>query len=259
MQYSVSTITAVGKITEDSSTALDMTRLFDEVPIASLGGCMSIDSIQYGDKRRGAPRVKPNKKMFGNQITIVFRGKQETSNVINTKLFKNGNIQMTGIKCIPTARATIAQFCDVLNAITRSDKFGLCRLDVCLMNSNASLGFRIKRDLLFASVSRHHPRLQVQYEPCIYPGVMVKIMYNSESKTRDGECKCRRDLGPTSVVACDGKGNGSAMFNCRQISIAVFQSGNVIITGAHSYEQLDHSYDFLHRFVTDHRTEFELQ
>ena len=57
------------------------------------------------------------------------------------------------------------------------------------------------------------------YEPCNYPGVNIKYYFNP-CKRNFGICDCEKP--------CNGKGLNDT---CKKITIAVFKSGKIIITG----------------------------
>lgn len=69
--------------------------------------------------------------------------------------------------------------------------------------------------------------------------------------TQTGVCKCTCD--------CDGKGSGCGMGNCQRITIAVFQSGCIIITGAQTCEQIDTAYKFICDMCIKNRDRIEKQ
>jgi TATA-box binding protein (TBP) (component of TFIID and TFIIIB) len=48
---------------------------------------------------------------------------------------------------------------------------------------------------------------------------------------------------------CNGKGDGSCDGNCKKITIAVFQSGKALITGARNRQQLEIALKFISNFV----------
>jgi len=81
------------------------------------------------------------------------------------------------------------------------------------------------------------------YEPCIYPGVNIKYFWNSEYNN-NGICKC--------TAKCNGKGKGNGNGNCKKITIAAFQSGNVIITGARDIDQILVTYNFINNIFKNH-------
>jgi TATA-box binding protein (TBP) (component of TFIID and TFIIIB) len=74
-----------------------------------------------------------------------------------------------------------------------------------------------------------------KFDPNSYPGVNIKFIYNNN---KNGICSC---LNTCRWV--NGKATGDNI--CKKISIFVFQSGKVIITGANSREQINTSYDFI--------------
>ena len=124
---------------------------------------------------------------------------------------------------------------------------------VCLINSDFDLGFKVKRDLLLRCVRTHFPATVCSYEPCMYPGAKIKFMWNAGVQPAQlaGACGCGS--------ACTGKGDGDGDGRCRKVTIAVFQSGKVVITGAHTEGQLMDAYRFLvDDVVAVHRSSFAL-
>ena len=68
-----------------------------------------------------------------------------------------------------------------------------------------------------------------------------------KSIQKNGICWCERP--------CSGQGDGKELGNCKRITIAIFQTGSVIITGARNQEQLDESYEFINRIIKNHTHE----
>jgi hypothetical protein len=76
-------------------------------------------------------------------------------------------------------------------------------------------------------------------------------MFNENNPLKDGICHCGK--------MCDGGGSGyrgregeNTTTLCRQITIAPFQTGKVIITGAKSQEQLDEALTFITGVFRNH-------
>jgi hypothetical protein len=82
-------------------------------------------------------------------------------------------------------------------------------------------------------------RYYSSYESAIYPGVNIKYYYNP-AKQQTGICNCE---GP-----CDGKGSQGF---CKKITIAVFKSGKIIITGGNSMVHIHTAYEFITRFAKE--------
>ena len=51
---------------------------------------------------------------------------------------------------------------------------------------------------------------------------------------------------------CNGQGDGSEIGACKRITIAAFQTGSIIITGARTKKQLDEAYDYTNQILTVH-------
>ena len=87
------------------------------------------------------------------------------------------------------------------------------------------------------------------YEPIIYPGVNIKYFYNT--CYNNGICQCSK--------LCTGKGNSNGNGNCKRITIAVFKSGKVIITGGQNRDQIERSYNFITTFINSNKDKYVLK
>jgi len=192
------------------------------------------------------------KKVFFNQITIVVKKDEYESNI---KLFNNGSISMTGLKSeqigvdsvqyliplIKKANDTIDG--DTVSAI-KSSKCELEDFKIVLINSDFYAGFEIKRSELHHLLLNKY-KIFSSYEPCIYPGVNSKFYWNRSyiDKPHIGKCYC--------TDMCEGKGNGEGNGQCKKVTIATFQSGSVIITGARNIEQVEDAYKFINNVFAE--------
>ena len=50
---------------------------------------------------------------------------------------------------------------------------------------------------------------------------------------------------------CNGKGNACGDGDCKKVTIAIFKSGKVIITGGQNKSQINESYRFISNFILD--------
>jgi hypothetical protein len=120
-----------------------------------------------------------------------------------------------------------------------------------LINSDFRMGLEIKRDKLNKVMQQCYD-VRSSFEPCIYPGVKIQFFWNADkAENVDGKCLC------PAGTRCNGKGCGQGVGNCKKITIAVFQSGCIIITGALTTEQIDDAYIFICGVVEKHRSEIE--
>lgn len=175
---------------------------------------------------------KKGKKAFYNQVSIQVKTK---SGLLNVKLFLNGSIQMTGCKSIESVAEAITTLFDELKTVKaivnyKSNKIedkpfvvniatlkaeNVYGFKICMINSNFSIGFEIDRDSLFAILLQDN--VKCSFDPIIH--ACVNIKFEHPEKT---------------------------------ISIFVFESGAIIITGARSCNQIIMAYNFINKYLLEH-------
>ena len=57
----------------------------------------------------------------------------------------------------------------------------------------------------------------------------------------------------------NGKGNGNGDGDCKKVTIAVFKSGKIIITGGQNKDQIETSYRFIKNFIEGKKQKFILK
>lgn len=237
----VSTITSVAEL----NTPIDLELLFKNIEIND-----KIKYIEKGDLNKGDPNKNKRKSrktkkntVFFNQATIHFY----LDKIINVKLFNNGKIQMTGLKKENQGENVIKELIDIIQSIDMKndhkiflkshEKYEYENYRIALINSDFDYKKSINRDKLQEVMISMD--MFSSYEPCIYPGVNIKYFYNIKNEGCKGVCNCERK--------CNGKGNG--IDTCRRVTIAVFNSGKIIITGAMNRDQLVECYNFINEVI----------
>jgi len=129
-------------------------------------------------------------------------------------------------------------------AIEDTQTIKILPLQTVLINSDFNINFKIKRNILH-SILRDNYQIVSRYEPGIYPGVNNKYYWNTNNlhTPLEGRCMCQKP--------CDGKGNGNGDGDCKKITIAAFQSGSVIITGANNMNHIKDAYRFINKVIKD--------
>ena len=246
----ISTMTAISALNSD----IDLDTLFKNITINR-----DFPFIQHGklgikgesNKTTRKSRKPEKKKTFFNQVTIhVFQDK-----LVNVKLFNNGKIQMTGLKYEDHGIKVLHKLIPYIQELDSTNEHKVftqreitCKpMNIVLINSDFDIKYSIQRDVLHREIL--DAGLYSSYEPCIYPGVNIKYYFNANQS--NGICKC------TSM--CNGKGDGLSDGGCKRITVAVFKSGKIIITGARSREQLELSYHFITNFINGQRVKIELR
>tara|TARA_B100000035_G_C20991802_1_gene550526 strand:+ start:490 stop:1242 length:753 start_codon:yes stop_codon:yes gene_type:complete len=239
----ISTMTLISEI----SSNINLNELYKKLEISDI-----FRFVEFGEnpikgeptKKVKNPRKKIVKKFFYNQLTVhIFKDK-----IINTKIFNNGRIQMTGLKKKQQGIDALNLLIKFINELSIEDKenivdnteLKIIDSNIVLINSDFDIQFRINREILHRLIIQMG--LYSSYEPCMYPGVNIKYYYN-ENSNMDGICKC--------LGKCNGKGNDC----CKKITIAVFNSGKIIITGGQSYNHLNTAYDFINKVINENKSE----
>tara|TARA_B100001964_G_scaffold170471_1_gene187540 strand:- start:363 stop:983 length:621 start_codon:yes stop_codon:yes gene_type:complete len=132
-------------------------------------------------------------------------------------------------------------------AAKEPDNLELLELRIVLINTDFKAKFKIRRPVLHKLLINKYG-LFAKYEPCIYPGVDTKFYWNTDYD-RDGICHCSKK--------CNGKGYGKGNGDCKKITIASFQSGSVIITGARTMQQVNDAYSFINTIFKRHFIEIK--
>jgi TATA-box binding protein (TBP) (component of TFIID and TFIIIB) len=198
--------------------------------------------------------TEPKKTFFFNQATLVIRREVAPLNwkEINIKLFRNGGVQMTGVRSEEMSWDALRWLVAHIQSHCTKPVFGetlnLHKMQTQLVNTDFSIGAKIRRDVLYKVLSERY-NLTVSYEPSIYQGVKTKYFYNAHRPAGcpPGICPCDK--------LCKGTGDGMSIGNCKKITISPFQTGQIIITGARTMDQIHEAYEFMTSLFQKHADE----
>ena len=185
-------------------------------------------------------------KSFFNQSTIVLRRKIENGwKEVNVKLFANGGIQMTGVTSSTFARESIEWLLSIINGLSESpfaEPASINRFSVQLINTDYALNMFINQDALHKILLNEY-NLFSMLEKTIYQGVNTKFFYNI-AYPETGICQCKN--------FCKGQGSGDGEGECKRITMSIFRTGKIIITGAREIKQIEATYNFLNNIFDKH-------
>ena len=147
---------------------------------------------------------KNYKKNFYNQLTIII--KISENKYINTKLFKNGSIQMTGCKSLIDINIAINKLINklklniiiddnIINFIEDTENIKVIKFKIDLINSNFGINYKINKDNIYNILIKHNVSCRIS---SIHACINIKHKIISDDKTI-------------------------------YISIFIFQTGNIII------------------------------
>lgn len=236
---------------------------------------------------KGTIKNKKSKtSLFYNQITLNIN--LADSKYINSKVFTNGKIQMTGCRSLLDAIETssiIVDIIDKLNGYDKKESIVVDQFKVKLINSifNIGINIEINREHLYRIITNEYS-YYVEYVPDEYPGVRIKYRHyidnNKYNWTVNDVCQWLADLDCHVCVPIfhklqiDGNKlltlgvndlNSMGIKNeeiidkilnyiysdkiSRNITIIIFRTGNIMITGAKSFDQLIRPYNFINNLL----------
>lgn len=121
------------------------------------------------------------------------------------KIFSNGKLQITGITSLNEATNVANLIVQILTKVFDKSDYTVTSLEIGMINTNFSFGRKIDIIQLRVILNQHENTV-IDYEPDVYPGLKIKF---------------------------------------HKTSIFIFTTGNVLITGVKSLEEVDAAFDFV--------------
>ena len=233
-------------------------------------------------------RTEPEtgKKTQRNQVTLKVPTKKG-DNMITVQLYQNGSISMTGCKTkkngVEVARRLMKHLKDISHAemyqeITKilekktvmadlivshlkrmndddiyvqGNITDVTDFSITMINCNYNYGPKcnINNLKLYQLIKNKFKGIFCSYEPDKYQAVKIYYMYNTMNKVQTGICLCDKDC------KSKRKRTGSGPNNCKKVTIAVFRTGSVIITGGNCKGHVESAYNFMNELMKNHYLE----
>ena len=192
-------------------------------------------------KRRTKRKAKLNINPFYNQITVVIRVFEgecidlNDEKKINVKLFRNGSVQISGLTNFNNANRALNKLIICLQEIkaiktdngiieipfvSNPENIGIYDFQVYMINSNYKVNMMIDRNKLFNLLLQK--KIKASYEKCIRACVIIKYIPSNDNIEE------------------------------KEVSIFVFEKGNIIITGARNYSHIIDSYNYVNNILIEH-------
>lgn len=276
LEPTLSTMTACGNIGGDVNIHI----LIENTPVIPYwclqNGVLRVEGYSREDParwvysgicRKYLIRKNPGKGPFKNAATFYVRyydSDMDEYREPSIKLFHNGGFQVTGIR-------TPAQMREVINLVVHS----VSRVEggfidagapfpermfqeVCMMNADVRTGRLIRRRDLQAALIKHGG-LMSTYESTSYQGVKISFFWsaekNAQGKLQDGTCPCEVQCVSSGKKSSIKKTAEDTRTRCTKVTIAPFQTGKIIITGAKHEQQVRDAASWILRFLVDHATD----
>lgn len=267
VSYKLSTMTICGNLGGD----INIVNVLEKVDIQPywalregiirIEGYTGKDILCRGMSRKYIEKKTFVAKPFHNSVSLYYRLYDEDTREArepSIKLFDNGSFQITGIRTPLQATKIVEKIKNIL--FTIPDCFKITKrgyTDVCMMNSDLSFPYQINREKLQDILLRYG--MLSTYETTNYQGVNIKFFWNHEKHRKgifqNGICEC------DTVCSSSGKKNTmtdpskASHTGCVRITIAPFQTGKVIITGAKNEQQVKDSTKWIKEICSKHQKE----
>jgi TATA-box binding protein (TBP) (component of TFIID and TFIIIB) len=205
----VSTITLLCELNSDKIDIKAFTEVFDEPDV---GIKISKNNKQFELTKRGKM-----KKTFFNQVTLNYVDVSKKS----IKIFSNGKLQITGVSSCFECHHVIGLVTKWLNSYKPVDSpvFDVKHAYMGMLNVNFSVGRHLDLKLLNRILNQNDHVMSV-YNPETYPAINMKLC-----------------LAP-GEFACSTKDR-------KNISIFVFGTGNIVVTGGKDLPSVHRAYMFI--------------
>lgn len=198
------------------------------------------------NKKRNKSKKKKEKNFY-NQVTLIIKP-HKNIRPQNIKLFRNSSISMTGGKnkndglCAVIALLyEIKKYPVLFKSENDRMKINYNDYRITLINTDYSIEFKIDRMKLYDILINKY-KMFVIYSPDIYSGVKIYFFWNCNNKISDGICRCENKC----YIKKKKKNQP-----CKRVTIAVFQSGKIIITGADKISQTKDAYNCINKIIHD--------
>lgn len=196
-------------------------------------------------KKQGRQKNKKDNEYFYNSCSIIVKADQDTK-CVNIKLFNNGKITLTGSKkeldgyrSCKVLLDELKKYKVVFPEITDenfNDSF-IDKYRITMINSDFNTNFKIDLNKLLDILNNLENDVFIKFNPEKYRGLIIGFFWNEEKINQNGCCNCKKK--------CKGKGNGKGENQCKKITISIFKSGSIIITGGFLVKQIDDAYKFI--------------
>ena len=192
-------------------------------------------------KKHGRQKKKKDNEYFYNSCSIIVKAALDIK-CVNIKLFNNGKITLTGSKAeldgYHSTRVLLEEmkkepkiFLDIDEHLVKSLEIEKYR--ITMINSDFDTNFKIDLLKLLAILNSSN-ELFTKFNPEKYRGLLIGYYWNTDKKEQDGRCLC--------TSKCNGKGCGTGDGKCKKITVSVFKSGSIIITGGRLVKQIEDAY-----------------
>tara|TARA_B000000477_G_scaffold5188_2_gene4381 strand:+ start:345 stop:1187 length:843 start_codon:yes stop_codon:yes gene_type:complete len=259
-KYRISTITSNAKLLiKDNEERLDINiiELFNNITINSDDKAETfVYTSRFESKDSTTKIVRGNyikkkrtiqhKRTFDNQISFVY--KFADNYYVNVKVFQNGSLHITGSRTVEDIKIPLEKLVkeiknNNIKILENIDNLEYGNIQILMINTDFKIfkdvehtsNFAIKRRILHTILINNYNMI-ARFDPSTYPGVKIEYWWNNANNIRDAS---------THYDIRNAKSKSNIKDGIKKITIAVFESGSILITGAITIDQVDETYKFI--------------
>lgn len=178
---------------------------------------------------------------FNNQYTICVPV-GDGGRRLNVKIFKNGTLQTSGAK-------NMADIHDLARVLRTRAHMDIGEYKIAMINSNFDVKHKI--DLYKLAIYFREIGMHINYDQQRHPGMHLRYMYNRKNIFNNGICSCIVGYNPITKK----EDRRCTKCECHKVSVIVFATGKIVVTGASSLIQILEVHEYLMGIVNTFKNE----
>ena len=192
--------------------------------------CKTIDDkYKKKEKKKKTKKIVKKVNNFFNQITLLMA--VDENKKINTKLFTNGSVQMTGSKNISDNLIILNKLIECLKKtyivdgeeiklVEDPDQLEISDFKISMINTNFGIGKEINREELLKIIKKDDlPHVKAKLKPDIHAAINIELLVQDYI-----------------------------------VTILVFKTGNIIITGGKNSTHINTAYEYIIKLIEDNKS-----
>ena len=128
------------------------------------------------------------------------------------------------------------------------DKSYIDKFSISMINSDFKTQYRINLVKFLDILNESEKNIFIKFNPERYRGLIIGYFWNENKEIQDGCCNCKHE--------CYNNKKSKKLSGlsdvCKKITIAIFKTGSVIITGGNLVQQIDDAYIFINQLFKKH-------
>ena len=207
--------------------------LVEGLRISTITLCFNLNSNIDTDSLIKTYQLK-NKGKFYNSFIFNWHTKYQFKKIVSVKIFKNGKVQITGLNTIKSCCYIIRKVYNKLLNFYLSKNYYLSDIKICMINSDFKISGIMNMYSLCdlcneKKISNGGNFLNIVYQPIKYPAINTKFIVNDQLQNYNNHIYL----------------NGIKKKYTGSVSILIFRSGSIIITGGNKIEDYLNIYNYL--------------